>query len=117
MLIKAQKEITRISDDEELNTRNYMESLSYVSTLYVFINELKTAIETSSIVFLPSFYGRNTSVGMNLDHLDKESEMKVLKLSSPLFFVDTTAKKVMDKMAQYCEKITLENGVITFILK
>ena len=43
--------------------------------------------------------------------------MKVLKLSSPLFFVDTTAKKVMDKMAQYCEKITLENGVITFILK
>ena len=37
MLIKAQKEITRISDNEEINAINYMDSLNYISNLYLFV--------------------------------------------------------------------------------
>lgn len=112
MLIKAQKEITAISDDETVNMQNYMESLNYVSNLYLFINKIKSIIPMESVKFLPSFYGK-----MTCSKYDKESEMKVLRVTSPLFFVDKTAKDIMNKMESICENIELENDTITFILK
>lgn len=112
MLIKAQREITRISDDEDINTKNYMESLNYVSNLYLFINRLKSIIPVDEITFLPSFYGRLTC-----SNYERESEMKVLRLSSPLFLVDKTAKDIEKKMEIICEEIKIDGDIMTFILK
>lgn len=112
MLIKAQKDITRISDDETTNMQNYMESLNYISNLYLFINKLKSVIPTDNINFLPSFYGK-----MTCSNYEKESELKVLKLSSPLFLVDKTAKDIKKNMESICEKIEINDDIITFILK
>lgn len=120
MLIKAQKAITQISNDEAVNMQNYMESLSYVSNLYTFIGRLKTAVDNiDDVVFLPSFYGRMSCSGLfrDMSYCDKEAEMKVLKLSSPLFLVDKSAKDVMSKMMVICDDISLDQGIMTFILK
>lgn len=121
MLIDAQKEITRVSENEMLNMQNYMESLSYVSNLYDFLNKLKSVLpDISDIDFLPSFYGRLSCTELlraDSPYSDKEAELKVLRLSSPLFFVDNTAKDIMKKMKTLCEEIRIEDGIMTFILK
>lgn len=117
MLIKAQKEITRISDNEEINSINYMDSLNYISNLYLFINKFKTVISTSDVVFLPSFYGQNACETLHKEVYGKESEMKVLRLESSLFLVDKTVEKVKKVLTPICEEITHNNNQMTFILK
>ena len=117
MLIKAQKEITKISDNEKVNSQNYIDSLEYVSILYIFVNKIKNVVSTNDITFLPSFYGRNASEMLHEDHYGKESEMKYLRLSSPLFLVDKTAKKVKKTMESLCESIDQQGDVMEFILK
>ena len=117
MLIKAQNQITRISEDSQINQQNYMDSLSYVSTLYLFINKLKTVVTAESVEFLPTFYGQNACMLMKIDRSGKETEMKVLKVKSPLFLVDAEAKKVGKKMESICEEINVENDIMTFILR
>lgn len=116
MLIKAQKEITKISENEDINSQNYLESLNYISNLYLFINKLKGIISTEDVKFLPSFYGMNTSLKMNLNLSGKETEMKILKLSSSLFLVDNTAKQIKKTFEKMCENIIQDGEIITFIL-
>lgn len=117
MLIKAQKEITRISDDETINMQNYMESLNYISNLYMFINKLKSIVNPDEVEFLPTFYGKNTCMNIRIDSADADSEMRLFKISSPLFLVDKTAKLVESKMSPICTEIEFNGNTVIFRLK
>lgn len=116
MMIKAQKEITRISNDEEINLQNYLDSLNFITNLYKFINKMKTVISTNDIEFLPSFYGKNACEMLRMEVCDKESELKVFKVSSALFLVDKTSDKIKKVLEPICEEITQDDKIMTFIL-
>jgi hypothetical protein len=122
MLIKASKEITRISlDKEEINVQNYMESFAYVSTLYNFLNKLKMIIPVKDISFLPTFRGAKTCERFGLDSTEKENEMKSIKIITNLFFEEDTKeelrKRVTEELGPDCELISYDDGIVSFILK
>lgn len=116
MLTNAQLQITSICDDADINKMNYLDSLQYASTIYSFINRMKTVISVNSVRFLPTFYGMNASQRLAEEHYGKESEMKLIKLESASFFVDELANALKERMAPICEEISIENDVMTFIL-
>lgn len=117
MLIKAQKDVTKISDNDVINNENYMESLNYISNLYTFINKLKTVVSTKDVKFLPSFFGRYTSEKLKIIVSDdKCCEMKIIKVESNLFFEDKIIKKINSAMKNICEEIQFDGNIGTFIL-
>lgn len=116
MLIKAQKELTRISDDEKINNENYIESLCYIDNLYIFINKIKNILNTKDVIFLPSFKGKYTSLRNNLISNEKENEMKIINIKSQLFFEESIIKRLKIELGELCEKIIVANDTITFIL-
>jgi hypothetical protein len=117
MIIKAQKEITYISEDEKINSENSMDSLNYISNLYNFINIMKNIVSTKDIEFLPSFKGKYICEKLGIAATDKENEMKVFKVESKLFLVDKTKDKLNKTFLPLCESMTQDGDVITFILK
>lgn len=116
MLIKAQKIITKISDNETINTQNYMESLSYISNLYIFLNNIKNVVSTKDITFLPSFKGKYTCEKYGIISNEKENELKIIKVSSDAFLEDLTVNRVRSQMGDLCESINISKNIITFIL-
>ena len=44
MLLKATKEITKISENENINLQNYLEATNYIDQIYKFINKFKLII-------------------------------------------------------------------------
>jgi hypothetical protein len=116
MLIKACNIITRISDNDEINNENYMEGISYISNLYNFMNALKLVIPLKQIEFLPSFKGKYTVEKLGVSATDKENEMKVFKVKSPLFLEDEIQEKIKEVMSNLCENVLLEDDILTFYL-
>jgi len=117
MLIKTCNIITRISDDPEINTQNYIEGLNYVNNLYTFLNALKLAIPLEKVDFLPSFKGKYVVEKLGIASTDKENEMKVFKVQSSLFLEDKKLFKLVSKeMSKICERIDLEKDVMVFYL-
>lgn len=117
MIIHAHKEIVHISENEDINMKNYLESLDYISNLYSFTNNLKKVISMKECVFLPTFVGRYVSQELNIDTDDKESEMKIFKITSKLFLEENVVKDIIEKMTPVCESIIVDGTTITFILK
>lgn len=116
MLIKAQKIITRISEDETINTQNYMESLSYISNMYIFLNNIKNVISTKDITFLPSFKGKYTCEKYGIISDERENQLKIIKVSSNAFLEDEVVNRVRSQMSDLCESINISKNIITFIL-
>lgn len=116
MLIKAQKDVTRISDNEKINNENYMESLNYIDNLYRFVNKLKVAVSTKNVSFLPTFKGKYTAEKLQINSTCHENEMKIFKVKSDLFFEDKVVNKVKSAMKLICEEVILEENIMTFIL-
>lgn len=118
MLIQAHKDIIRITDDEQINMENYMESLKHISNLYNFINKIKTVVSTKDMIFYPTFKGMYTSQKLNIEATDKEMEMKVFKIFSVLLLEDTTVEKMYKVMTPLCDSIDRDTeNIFTFILK
>jgi hypothetical protein len=116
MIIDAIKNITNISDNEEVNLQNYMDGLNYMENLYSFLNKLKLAVDVEKISFLPSFKGKYIVEKLGLASVDKENEMKIFRVKSPLFLEDKTVLKVKKELSDMCERIERSKDVITFYL-
>ena len=117
MLIKACNAITKISDNDEINSQNYLEAIDYISNLYNFINELGEVVNLSKIQFLPSFKGKYIVEKLGIAADEKENEMKVFKIKSPLFLEDKgLLYDIKVKMSKICEKIIVVDDIILFYL-
>lgn len=117
MLIKACNMITRISDDEVVNTENYLSGLSYISNLYTFLNHLKLVLSLEDVEFLPTFKGKYVVEKLGIASTSKENEMKVFRVKSSVFREDKeTVKSIRKEMGEICERIVQEGDTVTFYL-
>lgn len=116
MIIDAVKSITTISDDEETNAQNYMEGLEYIGNLYAFMNKLKLVLPLDEATFLPSFKGKYVVEKLGISSVDKENEMKIFIVQSPLFLEDTTILGLKKELSDICEQIERVSDIITFYL-
>jgi len=114
MLIKAQKEITKISDDDALNNKNYIESLGFISNLYKFVNLLDSVVD-SDVFFFPTFKGRYTCERMC--PRDEECEMRYFKIKSAKFLEDKTIEKVLKVFKDVSEYVKFTDDILEVILK
>lgn len=58
MLINTIKEITHISEDENINSENYLEAITYINNAYTILNLLKGIVPNDiSVHFRPTFKG------------------------------------------------------------
>lgn len=120
MLAKVIHEITKITDNNNINLENYMESINFINNAYSFINKIKMITPISNIHFEPSFKGRMTCEKFNLEvHDEKECEMKYFITKSVLFLEDKEVKKEMirDTLGPICESIEFDGEIIRFLLK
>ena len=119
MLIKITQQITKISDNNKINSDNMLESMSYVDNLYIFVKQLQTVCPLNEVTFLPSFKGKNTCAKYNLLSKEYENEMKFFVIKSRLFLVDVNKIRtdIENVLGQYCDKIDYEGDKIAFILK
>jgi hypothetical protein len=118
MLIDICNDITRLTDNEDVNTQNYLESLSYINNLYDVLNELKLVVSMNNLVFLPTFKGYYICEQLGIDCTDKESEMKFFKIKSSLFLEDEQIKhNIKEKFLDSSEKVFFKDDTLTIILK
>lgn len=118
MLIEAAKQITRISEKNDVNSNNYLEALTYIDNLYTFINTLKMVISTKNIVFIPTFKGRLTCEKFGMSSVDVENEMKLFIIKSDLFLEDNELrKKIRESLFPISRSIIFDKDTIEIILK
>lgn len=110
MLIKATEQITHISDDQNINSENYFESLSFIGNLYKFINKIKTVINIKSIEIEPTFKGKYTCEKYGIPSNLEENEMRLFVIKSEEFFEDDKVKKLKDILAEY--KIEIKENIL-----
>lgn len=117
-LVEAQNEITKISDNKEINERNYIESLPYISNLYLFLNAIKDTIyKKENIVFLPTFKGKYIVEELGIPSISEENEMRYFKLKSNLFLVDKEfVEKLRENTNSICSEIIAIDDMIIFKL-
>jgi hypothetical protein len=116
MIIDAIKVITTISNDEETNAQNYMEGLEYIGNLYNFMNKLKLVLPLEKTTFLPSFKGKYVVEKLGISSVDKENEMKIFIVQSPLFLEDATILGLKKELSDTCEQIERIKDTVTFYL-
>lgn len=117
MLIRAAKEITNISDDPNIYSQNYMESLDYIDNLFLVLNKVKLVLPVSDIKFLPTFKGRKTSERNNITSSEVENTMKYFRIISPHFIEDLTKKKLEEILTPICNMLSFDGDAVTIILK
>lgn len=118
MIRRALKDISKISNDDAINTENYLDAINYIDNLYHVIAILKRHISVKQITFLPSFKGKYLCEKLGLPSTPEENDMRLLKVASDIFLVDKDiTDKIIADMEQMCEKITLIDKIIIFILK
>lgn len=121
MLIKSVEQITKISDNNDINSQNYLESISYINNLYDVINMLKSVISFSDTVFEPTFKGRYTCSKYNIPSTEKENDLKFFILKTSEFLEDYNDVKkelLFDILNGKCEpdSIVLDEEYIQFTL-
>lgn len=119
MLIKTTQQITKISEDNKINSDNMFESMHYIDNVYKFLKQIQLVCPMNELEFLPSFKGKNTCAKYNILSKDYENEMRFFVVKSRLFLVDTknVRTQIEKALGQYCEKIDYEGDKIAFILK
>lgn len=118
MLINAVEQITKISDNAEINSSNYFEGINYINTLYNFISKLKLISEKyNTIEFAPTFKGRFTCEKFNIPSTEDENLMKVLVIKNAVFLEEIEVKKNIDEiLGPICRNITYDKDMIKFVL-
>lgn len=118
MIIKICNDVVSISDDEFLNTKNYIDALKYMKNLHIFISLLNEVIDIRKVRFLSSFKGETVIKQLNLvSENEKEQKMEIFKITSDHFFGDLKlVDKIKDHMSKICESIIYDKGVLTFII-
>jgi len=122
MLSESLKSITHISEEKEINSYNYFEALSYLDDIYLFLKRLSTVFnsEDFKLSFLPSFIGSQTSEKFGIPCTSKENEMKIYKLTSPLFSEDNIvsySKAVSDELGSDADAVFVNGNVIEIVMK
>lgn len=118
MLTRAVKEITNISDNADINLENYFEAISYINTLYNFVNKIKMVAPINEITFLPTFKGYNTCSKYNIIIEDeKSSQMKIIHVKSTYFLEDGIWKKVNEVLGDMVSSAVYKKDTIMFELK
>lgn len=110
MLIKATEQITHISDNQNINSENYFESLSFIGNLYNFINKIKTIINIKNIEIKPTFKGKYTCEKYNIPSTLEENEMRLFVIKSEEFFEDEKINKLKGILAEY--KIEAKENIL-----
>lgn len=116
-LTEALQCTTKISDRDDLNLKNYLRSINFISNLYRFHYLLKEAISLDDIEYLPSFKDCYISEELGLETITEENELRLIKIRSPLFLVDKNFDKIATMLDPICTMIIPEKDVITFFLK
>ena len=118
MLTEAIKQVTSISDNEDINLSNYFEAINNINTLYRFINKIKMIAPIKEITFLPTFRGRVTCEKYGLaPATDDESSMKIIHVKSEYFLEDGTWKKVNEILGDMISSVVYKKDIIMFKLK
>lgn len=117
MLLKATRQITSISENDKVNSENYIESFNYINNLYTFISYIKPIISTKCFVFLPTFKGRVTCEKFGIHSYDEaENEMRLFIIESKLFLEDNeTREKIKERFKNICSSIVFNDDRIEFI--
>ena len=121
MLIKSAEQITRISDNPDINSQNYLEVISYINNLYDVINLLKPIIPFYDAEFYPTFKGKYTCGKYNIESTTKENELKVFCIKTTEFLEDYNDVKkdiLFDILNGKCEpnSVRLSNDLLEFVL-
>lgn len=117
ILIKACKDISKITDNEELNSQNFLEATDYITNLNTFLKELMGVVPVNRIKFLPSFKGKYIVQKLGILATDKENEMKVFRVKSTLFLEDEQLlREIKQQMIDICEDIIVTEDVMIFYL-
>ena len=119
MLIKASKEITDISNNQAINSSNYIESIKYINNLYSFVSMIKKYIATKDFTFMPTFRGALTCERFGLPSSEVENEMKRFVIRSELFLEDKCLRDtILREMGKLCKSVFAPNAeMIEFILE
>ena len=118
MISKALKDICMISNDDDINTKNYIDAINYIDNLYHTVYILKQSISIKKITFLPSFKGKYICEKLGILCDPEENELKVLKISSDAFRVDNElTKKITEDMKKICKEVLLVDNTFIFKLK
>jgi hypothetical protein len=117
MIRKALKDICKISTDENINTENYLDAINFIDNLYHAVSILKQDISIKKLIFLPSFKGKYVCEKIGLPADPDENELKILKISSDVFRVDTEiTDKITEKMRPLCKDIIFVDNIFIFRL-
>lgn len=118
MLIEATKQITQISDKEDVNSQNYFEAINYIDNLYKIVNCLKMIVPANELLFMPTFKGRYTCEKFGILSNDAENEMKYFVIESKLFLEDrkTKEQKIKEAIGPLCKSISLNEDMLTLVL-
>lgn len=116
-MIKQFNAMIRVSEDNNIIQKNFLEALDYVSNLNDFLNNFSNiGIADKDIVYLPSFYGKYVSEEIGRASVAEENVMGVFILKSKLFLEDDLVQKIFAVMSnKYIVK--REEDIFTFILK
>lgn len=117
MLIKAMKEITRISDMEEINASNYMESLRFADELHNFLNKIKLVCTDKNMKIEPTFKGEQTCLNFAIPYTHADSVMHHFIIYSNSFLEDVDIREKLNSIFKNCELIELNCNRLEIILK
>ena len=118
MIKKALKEITSISDDDEINTENYLEALTYLDNIYKVVTVIEEYFSIDDLHFLPSFKGKYVVEKIGMLSTTEENELRVFKLQSPLFLETEKLQKLENScVSEIGSDVTFEDDVLTIVLK
>ena len=118
MIKKALKEITNISDDEEINTENYLDALNYLDNIYKVVSVIEEHFSIDELVFLPSYKGKYIVDRIGMLSTTEENELRVFKIKSSLFLDQKKLKELEDSCKKEINSdVIFEDNILTITLK
>ena len=117
MLFDAANQITRISENDEINSKNYFEAIGFIDNLYTVLNKIKLVCPIKSVHFKPTFKGKYTCEQYSIQSDEKENEMKYFVVESALFLEDKIKERITELLTGISESIEYSNDSLTIILK
>ncbi len=118
MIKKALREITNISDDEEVNTENYLDALNYLDNVYKVVSVIDEYFSIDDLHFLPSYKGKYIVERIGMLSTTEENELRVFRLQSPLFLDEERLHKLENGCINEIGcNVTYENDILTIVLQ
>ena len=116
-LIQAHNQIVNVSDIKDINYKNYMDSLNYISNLYNVVEKIKAFLYLKPVEFLPTFKSRYIEADLGYPTTEEENTMKVFSLKSSLFSGDSSlASQIREELEDMCVVIEKQDDIIYFII-